>query len=147
MTDQSGVDRSEAWRLAPLLEVGRDEPRWRQRDMADLLAHQLRAPLLFDLGRLGSSNEEMVSELSQCGGPRLSNFADLFKHPTPPLELIKLTKNFAKACDTAPEGQLPTEIATILYYASILVARLRHGCWITELKMRDIRRGIKWALE
>src|SRR5205823_4989142 len=78
--------------------------------------------------------------------PPLNSFGDLLSHPRPPLELLELTKEFAKTSDTRASSPLPPEVATVLYYAAIVAARLRHGAGITGLGARDLRDGIAWAL-
>jgi hypothetical protein len=57
-----------------------------------------------------------------------------------------LTKDFAKACRISADSPIPREIATVLYFASIAVARLRCGRRITELTDTAVRKGLDWAL-
>jgi hypothetical protein len=42
---------------------------------------------------------------------------------------------------------LPPEVATLLYYAAILVARRRHGQRITQLDDNSLRSGVEWSLQ
>ena len=62
---------------------------------------------------------------AESQGLLLKSFGDLLHHPNPPLELLRLTKDFAKACRLSRSGPLPREIATLLYFASIIVAWVR----------------------
>jgi len=71
----------------------------------------------------------------------------LFHHPSPPIELLRLTKEFAKANMDHPESGLPTEIVGVLYYTSIAVALVRLDARISQLKDADLRRGLLWAKE
>jgi hypothetical protein len=73
-------------------------------------------------------------------------FEDLFHHPAPPIELLRSVKDFAKANRNHPARALPNEIATLLYFASIAVARTRCGRRITSLGEKEILAGIAWAL-
>jgi len=77
----------------------------------------------------------------------LKSFADLFHHPSPPLELLELIKDFAKANLDHPESGLPDEIATTLYYTSIATALVRLDARITQLPDADLQRGLRWAME
>jgi len=75
----------------------------------------------------------------------LKSFSDLFHHPSPPIELLKLTKEFAKANMDHPESGLPTDIVSVLYYTSIAAALVRLDTRISQLKDADLRRGLLWA--
>jgi hypothetical protein len=77
----------------------------------------------------------------------LKSFSELFRHPNPPLELLALTKDFAKANMNQAESSLPTEVATALYYASIASALVRLGVRISTLKDPDLHRGFSWTKE
>jgi hypothetical protein len=77
----------------------------------------------------------------------LNSFSDLFRHPKPPVALLKLTKEFAKSSDRRSASPLPPEIATVLYYAAIVTALLRHGSPISRLSLRALKEGVTWALE
>jgi len=75
-----------------------------------------------------------------------ATFGDLLHHPQPPLEMLQRVKRFAKACKVKAEGPLPPEVATVLYFASIVVALLRCEARISELDNKAIRTGTEWAL-
>jgi len=55
-------------------------------------------------------------------------------------------KHFAKANRNHPASALPNEIATLLYFESIAVARTRCRRRITSLSEKEIDAGIAWAL-
>jgi hypothetical protein len=131
--------------LARLLEP-EDEHRgrWGARDLADVLRHQMQAPLLFGAGG-GGSDVEADDAAGEFLGP-LRNFGDLFSHPRPPLSVLRLTKEFGKADDWGDGGVMPTEVGTVLYYAAIVVALLRHGERISRLTDAQLLQGINWAL-
>jgi hypothetical protein len=151
--DLSSLDRSDPRRLASLFQA-EDEAAggvaacpWGPDDLGEILRHQLAAPILF--GPDPAADRPTGAGPGGAGKapvPPLSNFGDLLTHPAPPLELLRLTKEFAKASDTRPQCPLPKEVATALYYAAILAALLRHGQRITELSDRSLRSGAEWGL-
>jgi hypothetical protein len=77
----------------------------------------------------------------------LKSFSDLFHHPAPPIELLELVKNFAKANLDHPESGLPGEIASALYYISIASALIHLDSRISQLPDSDLRRGLRWTEE
>jgi hypothetical protein len=132
--------------LAALLgassEIGR---LWRPEELAAIFRHQLSAPVLLDLGGYNPATAANVRLLSDAQGLLLKSFSELFQHPTPPLELLELTKNFAKANMNSAECAIPGEVATALYYLSIASALVRLGARITTLEEADLKRGLLWA--
>ena len=119
---------------------------WGPNDLAAVLRHQLNAPLAFDLGALEQGAGQRVAALAQVEGPPLHTFRDLFGHPHPPVELLELTKRFAKWSARRPEAPLPKEIASVLGTLSIVVALTRCASRITELDDRELRGRVEWAL-
>jgi hypothetical protein len=120
---------------------------WTDSEMAAIWRHQLDAPLLVDLGGLSADAGATVTMHAQQGTPgrELRSFGDLIRHPQPPLELLKLAKEFAKAQRYAQGTDFPVETALVIYYASIVLALLRAGQRITEMTDADLRGGIAWS--
>jgi hypothetical protein len=106
---------------------------WRQDEMGSILRHQLSAPLETDLATADAATV-----------PRMT-FGELLHHPHPPVEVLRRVKGFAKACKVVSDGPLPSEVATVLYFATIVVARLRCGQRISELDDEALRIGTEWA--
>jgi hypothetical protein len=132
--------------LAALLNSGSLAARlWRPEELASIFRHQLTAPVLVDLGRLDLGAAAKVRGLTDAQGLLLKSFSELFHHPTPPIELLTLTKDFAKANMNHPESALPSEVATAIYYLSIAAAAVRLGERISQLKDADLRRGYAWV--
>jgi hypothetical protein len=147
--------------------AGPDWREWGDGEMADVLRHQLGAPLLFDLGRSGPDRNAGGGErpagpqgsATPAGAPPIASFGDLLRHPAPPVELLILVKEFGRAGRAgraAPigaeesegiGGTLPPEVGTLLYYAAIAAARVRHGRRITSMGDDDLRNGVEWALQ
>jgi len=131
------------------LDAG-DEKLWSLEELGAILEHQLSAPLECDLGRLDSGLARRPRKVNSAAHPEgtrpLKSFRDLLSHPSPPLRLLELTKQFAKACRNNPHGPLPDEIATVLYFLSIAVAMTRCGQRITKMDDRSLEFSLNWAL-
>jgi len=144
----AAVFKSRPKSLATLMEVGVGHPRlWRPEELAAIFRHQMSAPVLVDLGGFDPATAAKLRTLSEAHGLLLKSFAELFRHPSPPLELLELTKNFAKANLDHPESTLPGDIASALYYASIATALVRLNERISQLKDEDLRRGLALVKE
>ena len=141
------IRKSDARRLASLLDMDPTRRLWQPAELNAVLLHQLSAPVQFDLGRLDSDLARKIGPLCEAEQLLVRSFDDLFCHPHPPIELLTLTKDFAKANSSHPESPLPREIATLLYYTSIVVAMMRCRQRITKLSDDAIRHGIKWVLD
>ncbi|HUJ11432.1 MAG TPA: hypothetical protein VL171_15555 [Verrucomicrobiae bacterium] len=134
--------------LAALMETGAEHARlWGADELAAIFQHQMSAPVLVDLGGFDPGTAVRLKTLSEAQGLLLKSFSDLFHHPSPPIELLRLTKEFAKANMDRPESGLPTEIVSVLYYTSIAAALVRLDARISQLKDTDLRRGLLWAKE
>ena len=134
------ADNSEPGSLASILEVGWETGRpWGEGDLAAVLRHQYAAPLGCDLGTAG--------EDTGAGPPAgIKTFGDLLHHPAPPVELLVLAKDFAKASRADPHAALPKEVAAVLYFAAIVVARRRCGARISQLRPEELRAGAEWVM-
>jgi hypothetical protein len=135
--------KSRARELAALMgSTDERGPLWRADELAALFRHQMSAPMLMDLGSFDPRTAAQVKTLATAQGLVLSSFADLFNHAAPPLQLLQLVKDFAKANMEHPESGLPAEIAATLYYLSIAAALVRLDKRITHLPDADLLRGL-----
>jgi len=135
----------ERWGQVMDFAVG-DRRTWRPEELGPILRHQLAAPVQFDLGNLEEGLAARLRTLSSAEGLLLKSYAELLHHPHPPLELLRLCKQFARACWSHPDSPLPQEIAMLLYFASIAVALIRCGERITGLDDDALRRNFDWFL-
>jgi hypothetical protein len=121
--------------LAKLLTV---EPgvEWASWDRACVLAHQLAAPLLIDLG---DSAEEAP--------PAYNSFRDVVRAARPPRGLLSLIKRFAKQTLGDADGALPRDVATVLYYVAVAQARLCGYGGVSRLAESDLADGLKLLLQ
>lgn len=129
--------------LNPDTLTGRD---WRADELSALLRHQLATPLTADLANAAPDAQQTLAAVTGPLAPALRTFGDLFRQPQPPLALLQLTKQFGKNHRQDPTSPLPAEIATIIYFASIVLARLRCRQSISDLEPQALHRGIQWAL-
>ena len=140
--DARNPDSQRLSRLLGLQEA--DEQGWSENELADILRHQLRAPLLFDLGKLAPATQDAVWR--GAGAGKIESFGDLLHHPSPPLELLSLVKEFGKSA-ALPQSVLPREIGTLLYYLSIAAALLKHRRWITRMDTAALYAGLQWGID
>lgn len=141
------ISQTDPGALAKLMMLGSGQVRaWRPEELEAVYRHQMSAVVQFDLAGLGQGPAGRLSTLSASEGLLVRSFADLFQHPNPPIELLVLTKQFAKASIDHPDGALPGEVAKVLYFVSIAVALVRCGQRITQLDDQALRLGIEGAI-
>lgn len=140
--------KGRAKELSALIASGDERgPLWRPDELAAMFRHQMSAPVLMDLGSFDPCTANQLKALTAAQGLLLSSFADLFNHSNPPIQLLQLVKDFAKANRDHPESGLPREIATALYYASIAAAFVRLDQRISKLSDADMQRGLRLTRE
>ena len=148
LDSSAAVFKSRATSLAALMEAGSEQARlWGPDELVAIFRHQMSAPVLVDLGGFDPGTAVRLKTLSEAQGLLLKSFSDLFHHSSPPIELLRLTKEFAKANMDRPESGLPTEIVSVLYYTSIAAALVRLDARISQLNEADLRHGLLWARE
>ena len=142
----AALSKSPPKSLAAFLAAGAERERlWRPEELGAIFRHQMSAPILVDLGGFDPATAVRLKALSEAQNLLLKSFSDLFHHLIPPLELLSLTKDFAKANMEHPESALPQEVAGVLYYASIAAAIVRLDARISQLKDPELQRGLLWA--
>lgn len=144
----AAVFKSRAKELAELMASGEEHARlWRPDELAAIFRHQISTPMLVDLGSFDPRTATRLKTVSEAQGLLLKSFADLFHHPTPPVELLEIVKDFARANLDHPESGLPAEIASALYYTCIAAALVHLGTRISKLPDGDLQRGLSWTRE
>jgi len=132
--------------LAALMAEGTEHARlWRADELGAIFRHQLSAPILVDLGGFDAANAARLKMITDAQYLLLKSFSDLLLHAAPPVELLRLAKDFAKSNMDHPGCSLPRDVAAVLYYASISAAFVRLNERITQLKDADLERGLSWA--
>jgi hypothetical protein len=121
--------------------------KWEAEDLRQMVQHQMAAPLEFDLCsvKLSEAEQQMAAELlNTAGSSGTTTFGDLFRSPTPPLELLRLSQKFFKTNLTSHrDGSPEYKVAYVFYLLSIVAARVRHGVKISRLPDKDLLHVIK----
>jgi len=143
MTDPCvDVFHTQPARLAEMLEAHWDDAQnWAADELSAILRHQMTAPLSVDL-----ANHRYWLCYAGDPGAAPQTFEELFRERRPPLELLRGVKDFAKGHLRERGGKLPREIARVLYYGSVLVARLVWGERITRRSDVQVQEGLVWAV-
>lgn len=133
--------------LADLMDLeGAHDRLWLADELESVFRHQMSAPVQFDLARLGRGRAGQLRVLCEGEGLLLKSFGDLFAHPHPPLELLRLTQEFAKLNRQAAAAEMPVAVATVLYYASIATALVRCHTRTTRMGNAELCRGLRSIL-
>lgn len=133
--------------LLEVLHLGSDEtiPRWKEEDYSEILGHQLSASVASELGRF-FANRNTPRSLIKHTQLRGQSFRDVLTQLNPSLQSLELIKEYAKAYMALATTLLPKPIFTMLYYASIAAALLRHNQNISSLDSHTVRCGFTWSL-
>jgi hypothetical protein len=132
--------------LAAFMAAGDERARlWRADELGAIFRHQLSVPILVDLGGFDPATAGRLKTLSNAQSLLLKSFLELFLHPVPPVELLTLTKEFAKTNMDHPDSILPKEVAAVLYYTSIAAGLVRLDQRISQLNDAELRRGFNWT--
>jgi hypothetical protein len=117
-------------RLSALMGLDAQQSLWSEADLAAILRHLLETPIS-----------------TQTGQPdHRQTFGQLFAARKPSIEHLRTVKEFAKSARIDPDVGLPADIATVIYYATLIAARLRCKQAISQLSDPELRDGIDWTL-
>lgn len=155
-TPRAVLERSHPTVLGQLFELGRgDAFDWTSAERGGLLRHQLDLPLGPAPGPApGADVGDQAADEPATGpdGWEARTHRELFAAEDPPLDRLRVIKSRAKhginaaALDDA-DGQLPREVATVVYYAALAAARVNAETSITQLDDAAFRTGLHWALD
>lgn len=148
MTDiPTGRGAAHRERLARTLGFGLEPERlWTEQELEAVYRHQMSAPITVDLSAMDDQQARRIRQATEAKGLTLRSFADLLQHPSPPVELLVLTKDFAKANRLTRQSALPEKVAGVLYYAAIAAALARCHARISKLTDSQMAKGFSWAL-
>jgi hypothetical protein len=120
---------------------------WNPGELQAMWQHQLSAPIDIDLETVVSVRATELRNAARNTPFKGKSFADLLLDPAPPLELLILTKEFAKQMlKDAEETQLK-DVASALYYATYAAGLLRCGALIGSMNREELRPGFDWMLK
>jgi hypothetical protein len=116
-------------------------------ELQAILTELLEQPITIELTGSGPGFASRLKTLASAQNLLLKGFGDLLSHPRPPLELLEISKEFAKTQMAMPESSWPVPVSHVLYLATICVAKLRCGATITQLDDASQIAAIEWAIE
>jgi hypothetical protein len=125
------------------------EPRrvWQAHELSAILSHQLSVTLAVELGQ---QSLDAIGQLAGRRGadPQRMTLGQLLlhAHPDPEVGLLRLVKDFARNHLSDPLSPLPTEVASVVYFAAIAAGIVHCRQEITSLDERAMRDGFQWAL-
>ncbi len=118
---------------------------WRDSEVAEILDHQLRSPLLAVLQPSAPLILELERDGAKIGSEGLATFGDVLTHENPPLVILRLVSDFANSADARKDDPLPANVAAALYFLSIAAARVRLNANICPMQDDAQRAGLKWV--
>jgi hypothetical protein len=116
---------------------------WDERELGEVLEHQMAAPVVADLQTLDNVVALQAAQLCSAARPVILSYRDLFEHPAPPERVLRFVSRFAREQLGAAEPQLPARIARLLYFASAAAARVRLRCAISPLSCEELQAGLQ----
>lgn len=135
--DLSAVDAERLSRLWPAVSTGEPgaspSPQWDPVELAEILRLQLATPV--------DPRADATAAGSFTG-----TYHDLLFHPDPPVAPLLQVKECAKRMMSREGGELPREVAGVIYFAAVSAARLRGVQAVSELPDETLRRAAAWAL-
>jgi hypothetical protein len=119
---------------------------WEPFELGAIFEHLWAAPVEYELD--GWICDSVQSGTAPAGvhevWPR--SYGELFRHPSPPLNLLIMVKEFAKAHFEHPDSSLPREIALVLYSICIYAALVRLEKRISSLADAALLEAGEWLL-
>ena len=149
------IGRTDSFILARLLALGRDGGEtWTDADLEAMTTHLLERPLVEEVSGDDPRSASTIRGHCESVEPVIRTFSDLFAHPSPPLELLKLVKDFAKSSRvsataegrTASGVSLPKPVSAVLYHVAIAAAQKHHAVRITRLDEGSCRDALEWVV-
>jgi hypothetical protein len=145
------VFKSSAAQLAKIMSLDETTPDvWSEQDLAAMLRHQMTAPLNFDLSSFemkAARAEDRRKTLASATKQRIKSFEDLLFHREPPLELLKLSKEFFKRRLQKCKKDSPEWNLAYLFYLLSILAAGDHASKVSSLTSNELRIGMKWVMK
>jgi DNA-directed RNA polymerase specialized sigma24 family protein len=138
------IDDTTSDLLAELLDIQTDrDSLWTETDMTAILRHQMVIPL-----HRAFASCSVDASLAMKDPPSLSDFTfdDLLHRDKPPLDVLNAVKRLARNNIRQELSAVPTEIATVFYYASIALALVRCDEHISRSDDEVLQTGFQMIL-
>lgn len=120
---------------------------WSSAELGAIFRHQLSAAVEFDLAAVHPTAGKRLTSLCAAQQLLVRSFGDLLFHPNPPLELLVMVKDFAKANARSRDSEIPENVARALYYLAIAAALVKHRRRITSVSDHELHDSFRWALD
>lgn len=147
MSDSRTSLSHQARSLAKLLsEQSLPQHVWTEEEIGAVLVHQWMAPLRVSLEGISPQQRSAVKLVAEADELLLRSFGDLLTHRSPPLELLVIMKDFAKAVGVHPHSPLPPDAARVMYLGAIAAARVRCRQRISSMTDAELIEGMRWTL-
>jgi len=119
-----------------------------EHELAELFEDVLKHPCAFAVDMLPPEKVEQIRRFCEAEGVlSFQSLRSLLCCSRPPIELLYLLKEFAKACRMSPGGDLPDAVASALYFLTTGLAKKHYGELQREFSSisdADLRSGIDW---
>ena len=126
------INQTNPLSLAHIAEMDGVWHEWTDDELDVMLLHQLGSEIQLDPKFVSGDVARKLMGLAAQGTPVPNRYCDLFRHPTPPIELLEYAKQVAKSARHHPDSP-HQKISTVIYYSTIVVALMRCGRRITGL--------------
>ena len=134
--------------LARILALDEDAgDLWAPEELRAMWQHQMRTPVDIDLGGFNAPGAGPLQSSAAMQSFKGKTFSELFADRQPPIEVLKLTKEFAKDTLKQAEEKQLKEIASALYYAAYAAGLLRYQKLIGSMKAEELKPGFSWAVK
>ena len=118
---------------------------WSSNELRSILEHQLATPLRSEIGVFSQLAGFTLDRFKESiGNSHLRTFGEVLHHPSPPVGMLRLIKDFAKLSLTSDDG-VPRDVARVLYVCAILRARSL-GSDLTRLTRSGVEREARRCL-
>jgi hypothetical protein len=129
-------------------EPERDEL-WDPSELQLVLDDHLKVPLVDVLAELNEDTTQLVALARKTAGSSdepLKALGDLFAHPAPPIELLDAVKRWGRRATRDEASSLPSEITSLVYFAAIAAALVRHNQRISKSDDATLQYGFDRVL-
>ena len=118
---------------------------WSADELKSILEHQLASPLADELERFVQVSSLAADRIQALVAAGPGSFREALLGGTPPVEMVRLVKDFAKA-SLAADDDLPRDAARVLYILAIVQGQRLGDRGISTLDHASLRREVRRCL-